>query len=128
MPAPVDVLGVRSFIGLAGYYRKLVPNFSNLAKHLNELTQARTPFVWNAGREEVFQKLNTPLTGNPVLRSPDSKRPFELHTDTAKTGLGAVLSQRDDDKNECVISYAIRSNNEAEGDYSNYEGEALAVV
>ena len=77
---------------MAGYYRKFVPNFSNLAKPLNELTQTSTPLVWNATREEVFQMLKTVLTGNPVLRSPDFKRSFELHTDWAKTGLGAVRS------------------------------------
>ena len=54
----------------------------------------------------------------------DYKRPFELHTDWAKTSPGAVLTQRDDDKNEYVIAYANRSNNRAESNYSNYEGEA----
>ena len=68
MPAPVDVLGERSFMGLAGYYRKFVQNFSKLAKPANELTQASTPFVWNAAREEAFQKLKIALNGNPVLR------------------------------------------------------------
>ena len=64
----------------------------------------------------------------PVLKAPDFKRPFELHTDWAKIGLGAVLSQRDDDTIDYVIAYASRSNNKAEGNYSSNEGEALAVV
>ena len=51
MPVPVGVCGVRSFMGLAGYYRKCVPNFSNLAKPLNELTQANTPFEWTTAKE-----------------------------------------------------------------------------
>ena len=54
MPAPVNVSGGRSFMGLAGYYRKFVPNFSNLAKPLNELTQTNTLFEWAAAREWAF--------------------------------------------------------------------------
>ena len=57
-----------------------------------------------------------------------SSCPFELHTDWAKTSLGAVLSQRDDDKNEYVIAYASCSNNRPKSNFSSYEGEALAVV
>ena len=63
-----------------------------------------------------------------MLRALDFKRPFELHIGWAKTSLGAVLSLRDDDRNEYVIAYASRSNNKAERNYSSYEGEALAVV
>ena len=62
------------------------------------------------------------------MRSPDFGRPFELHIDWAKTGLGAVLSQKDSEDREYVVAYASRSNNKAEGNYSGYEGEALAVV
>ena len=54
MPAPVYVFVVRSFMGLAGYYRKFVPNFSNLAQPLNELMQAYTPFEWTTAREGAF--------------------------------------------------------------------------
>ena len=61
MPATVDVSGVRSFMGLASYYRKFVPNFSNLPKSLNELTQADTPFEWNTDREWAFQELKNAL-------------------------------------------------------------------
>ena len=55
MPAPVDVFGVRSYMGLAGYYRKFVPNFSNFSKPLNELTQANTPLEWTTAGEGAFQ-------------------------------------------------------------------------
>ena len=91
MPAPVDVSGVRSFMGLADYYRKFVPNFSNLATPLNELTQANTPFEWTTAREGAFQELIYALMSSPVLKAPDFKRPFEPHTDSSKTCLGEVL-------------------------------------
>ena len=58
----------------------------------------------------------------------DFKRPFELHTDWAKTSLGSLLSHRDDGMNEYVVAYASCNDNKAESNYSSYEGEALAVV
>ena len=114
MPAPIEVFGVCSFLGLAGYYRKFVPNFSNLAKPLNELTQANTPFEWTTARERTFQEQKNALISSPVLRAPDIKRSSERHTDCAKTCLGAALTQRDDDRNEYIIAYASRSNNMVE--------------
>ena len=77
----VDVSGVRSSMGLAGYYQKLVFNFSNLAKPLNEFTQANTPFEWTTAREGAFPEVKNALVSSPVLRALDFKRPFELHTD-----------------------------------------------
>jgi len=63
-----------------------------------------------------------------VLRRPDARRPFQLHTDWSMLGIGAVLTQKDNDGKEYVIAYASRSNNDAEAKYSSYEGECLAVV
>ena len=111
MPSPVDVLGVRSLLGLAGYYRKFVPNFSSLAKPLNELAQSNTVFEWTQARQHAFQALNDALTSTPVLRSRDFNCPFELHTDWAKKDLGAVLISEDDANSEYIVVYTIRSNN-----------------
>ena len=96
--------------------------FSDLAKPLNELTQANTPFEWTTAREGAFHELKNALVSSPVRRAPEFRRPFELHTDWAKIGLGGMLSQRDDERNEYVITYASRINNKAESNYSSYEG------
>ena len=71
MLAPVDVSGVRSFKELAGYYRKFVPSFNNLAKLLNKLTQANTPFEWTTAREGAFQDLKNALIRSPAHKAPD---------------------------------------------------------
>ena len=89
-----------------------MPNFSDLAKPFN------TPFELTTAREGAFKELKDALIISLVLRAPRFKRPFELHTDLAKTSLGAVLSQRDNDLNEHVIGYANRCNDRAEIKYS----------
>ena len=63
-----------------------------------------------------------------MLRRPDVSRAFQLHTDWSAVGLGAVLTQKDEEGKEYVVAYASRSNNSAESNYSSYEGEALAAI
>ena len=76
----------------------------------------------------AFEALKKALGSAPVLRRPDTRRPFQLHTDWSMLGLGSVLTQKDDDGKEYVIAYASRSNNDAEAKYSSYEGECLVVA
>jgi len=106
-PTPRDVDEVRSFLGFAGYYRRFVKNFSQLAKPLNELlvgisTQKKSrrkakqvAFNWNDAQEESFQSLKQALVSPPILTYPDFTRSFVLHTDASLLGLGAVLYQPD---------------------------------
>jgi hypothetical protein len=84
--------------------------------------------MWGPAQEEAFEALKRALGSAPVLRRLDARRPFQLHTDWSMLGIGAVLTQKDDDGKEYVIAYASRSNNDAESKYSSYEGECLAVV
>ena len=81
-------------------------------------------YVWSATQQQAFDSLKSALTGSPIPRAPDFVRPFELHTDEAKTGLGEVLGHRDDDKHEYVVTYASQSKNKTKGNYLSYEGEA----
>ena len=83
---------------------------------------------WEPVQDAAFEALKKALGSAPVLRRPDIRRPFQLHTDWSMLGLGAVLTQKDDNGKEYVIAYASRSNNDAEAKYSSYEGECLAVV
>ena len=78
-------------MGLARYYRKFVPNYSNKAKPLNELLQNDMLFEWTTAGKDAFDALKETLTSSPVLRPPDLKRPLELHTYWAMTGIGTVV-------------------------------------
>ena len=105
-----------------------MPNHSHLAKPLNELMQSSVVYEWTEEWQAAFQAVKDALTQSPILRAPDFSRPFELHTDSAKTGLVAVLNQRDNEGNEFVVSYASRGNKRAESNYSSNESETGSGV
>ena len=94
---PHDLKTLRSFIGLATYYRKFVSGFGKVAGPLHALTKKDVPFLWTPACQSAFSKLKELLTSAPVLAYPDFSRPFILETDSSGAGLGAVLAQRQDD-------------------------------
>ena len=128
IPRPRDVSWLRAFLRLANYYRKFVQSFSKIAKPLTSLTRTDQDWIWGDEQEAAFLELKSRLASAPILRRPIPGRPYQLHTDWSTLGIGAVLTQMDDEGQEFVVAYASRSNNNAEAQYSSYEGECLAVV
>ena len=90
---PTSVAEVRSFLGLAGYYRRFVQNFARVAEPLTRLTRRETRFVWTTECEQSFQELKSRLTSAPILVVPSGTGGFVVYTDASGTGLGAVLMQ-----------------------------------
>ena len=84
---------VRSFHGLASFYRRFVPNFSSLASPLNELVKKDTTFRWGEKHEQPFKRLKAQLTNAPILALPNFAKTFELECDALGVGIGAVLLQ-----------------------------------
>ena len=125
---PVAVKPLRSFLGLAGYYRRFVPRFSKIASPLNALTRKGVPYVWTPGCQRAFEKLKELLTSAPLLRYPEFTKPFILETDASGDGLGAVLAQRQEDGSVRPIAYASRSLQKHEKNYGITELEGLGVV
>ncbi|XP_040195565.1 uncharacterized protein LOC120928557, partial [Rana temporaria] len=137
-PTPTTVKEVRSFLSFAGYYRRFIPHFAQIAGPILELLRGHPkryqkspiPVEWNTEREIAFQLLKKKLTEPPILGYPDYQKPFHLYTDASKKGLGAVLSQVQEGK-ERVISYASRSLKGTERNdqnYSSFKLEFLALV
>jgi len=126
-PIPRSVKDVRSFLGLASFYRRLVPQFADIAKALTQVTKKDKIWEWNQECQESFDKLKSKLSSTPVLVFPDFNVPFILTTDASTIGLGAVLSQVQEGI-EKPISFASRQLNKAERAYSALELETLAVV
>lgn len=110
-PTPTNLKEVQRFLGLAGWYHKFVPNFSKIAQPLIDLKKKGTPFVWSKECQHAFNQLKTCLMSSPVLGHPHPDRPFYVYTDASNTGLGAVLTQKEDDDTERVLAYASRTLN-----------------
>ncbi|GJW36417.1 putative reverse transcriptase domain-containing protein [Tanacetum coccineum] len=86
--------GIRQFLGLAGYYRRFIENFSKIAKPLTLLTQKNKTYVWGNEQDEAFRILKEKLCNAPVLALPDGPDDFVVYCDASKQGFGCVLMQR----------------------------------
>lgn len=91
-PTPKNVKDLKSFLGLAGYYRRFIKNFAKIAKPLNSLFKEGIEFKWEQEQEEAFTTLKHILTSDSLLQYPDFSKEFVLTTDASKEALGAVLS------------------------------------
>ncbi|XP_037480771.1 uncharacterized protein LOC119358225 [Triticum dicoccoides] len=120
---PTTVTEIRSFLGLAGYYRRFIEGFAQLAAPLTHLTRKGTKFIWDEKCEENFQELKRRLVTAPVLAVPISGIGFTIFCDALKIGLGCVLMQ-----NNKVIAYASRQLKTHEKNYPTHDLELGAVI
>ena len=127
-PVPTTTKEVQQFLGLAGYYRRFMKGFADIARPLHRLTERNAKFQWTTECQTAFSKLRESLTSSPILAYPDYSRPFLLDTDASNTGIGGVLSQRDDTGEERVVAYASRSPSKRERNYCVTRRELLAAV
>ncbi|RDY01579.1 Retrovirus-related Pol polyprotein from transposon 17.6, partial [Mucuna pruriens] len=122
LPNPTSVWEVRSFLRHAGFYTRFIKNFSKLALPLSKLLFDQ-PYI------EAFQELKSRLTSAPILQAPNWALPFELMCDASNSALGAVLGQRARvGQLVHVISYASRTMDSAQQNYTTTEKELLAIV
>jgi len=120
---PRSATEIRSFVGLAGYYRRFIEGFSKIVAPLSQLTRKDQPFAWTDRCENSFQELKQKLTSAPVLVIPDTSRPFEVYCDASHQGLGCVLMQE-----RRVVAYASRQLKSHEKNYPTHDLELAAVV
>jgi hypothetical protein len=120
---PTNVAEIRSFLGLAGYYRRFVEGFSQIAAPLTHLTRKGVKFEWSNACEESFQELKQRLVTAPVLTIPSSSGGFVIYCDASRVGLGCVLMQHGR-----VVAYASRQLKQYEKNYPTHDLELAAVV
>ncbi len=127
-PSPKTKKEVRQFLGLAGYYRRFVPNFSDLTSPLADLTkkEAPDPVQWTELCQQALTKVKATLCGGLLLHSPNFDLPFLLQTDASDRGLGAVLAQVVGGEERPVL-YLSRKLSKRETRYSTVEKECLAI-
>ena len=124
---PTNLNKLRSFLGLASYYRRFICGFIIIAAPLYLLMRKGQRFHWTDDQQQAFVELKKRLTSAPVLASPRTTGTYYLDTDASEYGLGIVLSQEQEGQ-ERVLSFASRSLNQAEKNYSITRKELLAVV
>ncbi|KAM1261906.1 hypothetical protein ACFX2G_027713 [Malus domestica] len=120
---PRTVTEVRSFLGLAGYYRRFVKDFSVIALPLTRLTRNDVKFEWDNKCEQSFQQLKYYLTHAHVLALPDDNGNYEVYSDASLNGLGCVLMQHG-----MVIAYTSRQLKPHEKNYPTHDLELAAII
>ncbi|KAI3523720.1 hypothetical protein L1887_02068 [Cichorium endivia] len=121
--APKTPTEIRQFLGLAGYYRRFIQNFSKIAKPLTALTQKGVTFKWEDKQDATFQTLKKALCSAPILSLPEGTEDFVVYCDASNQGLGCVLMQRGK-----VIAYASRQLKTHEVNYTTHDLELGALV
>jgi hypothetical protein len=127
LPPPINVKGVRSFLGHAGFYRRFIKDFSKIAKPLTNLLNQDVVFDFDNQCKEAFAKLKEALVTAPIVQPPDWTLPFELMCDASDFAVGAVLGQRKSNALH-VIHYASKTLDDAQVNYTTTEKELLAIV
>ena len=120
---PTSVHQIRSFLGLAGYYRRFIPDFSRIAKPMTELLKKCVKYNWDAKCDEAFHTLRAHLTTVLVLAQPDNSKPYDVYCDALGTGLGCVLMQENR-----VIAHASRALRPHELNNPTHDLELAAVI
>nr|AAX95140.1 retrotransposon protein, putative, Ty3-gypsy sub-class [Oryza sativa Japonica Group]ABA92431.1 retrotransposon protein, putative, Ty3-gypsy subclass [Oryza sativa Japonica Group] len=120
---PKTVSQIRSFLGLAGYYRRFIENFSKIARPMTQLLKKDEKFKWSAECNQSFEELKKRLVSAPILILPDQTKDFQVYCDASRQGLGCVLMQEDR-----VVAYASRQLRPHETNYPTHDLELAVVV
>ena len=124
---PRDVGELRSFLGLASYYRKFIQNFSMRAEPLFKLLKKNQEYIWTPDCNDAFEDIRQYLLSDPILIYPDFEKEFIVRTDASTQGIGAVLLQVEEDKLEHPICCISRTLSPPEKNYSVTDLEGLAI-
>ena len=127
-PVPTDRKALRSFLGMAGYYRSYCRNFSSGVHPLTNLVSPKVAFVWTPECQHTFESVKSLLTLAPVLATPDFTKPFKLEVDASAVGAGAVLLQEDAGGVDHPVCYFSNKFNVHQVNYSTIEKVTLALL
>ena len=127
---PETVTQVRRFLGLTGYFRRYIPNYSLKARALYELTKhdVKIPFEWSEEKVKAFETLKTALTNEPLLLYPHFDREFTVVTDASNYGIGCVLLQKDSNERLRPVAYAGKIFTDAQKRYATLDKELCAII
>lgn len=124
---PINTAELRTFLGIANFYNKFIPNLASITNPLNNLLKKESSFRWSPECEQAFIQIKKEILSEKVLIHFDSKKTLVLATDASPLGLGAVLSHRLPDGSERPIAFASRTLSDSEKNYSQIDKEATAI-
>ena len=124
-PAPTTLTELRSFLGLANFYRRFVLGFSHITWPLSQVTKggARAKFFWSEPQQKAFKELRNRLCSAPVLTLPDLQQPFEIETDASDYAIGEILTQQGH-----PVAYHSDTLFDTVRKYPNYDKEMYSIV
>ena len=126
-PTPTTVKGVRGFLGLTGYYRQFLKDYSKVAEPLTNLTSKDKEWCWGKEEQKAFESLRDALTASPIVGYPDFDKPFWIKTDASGGSVGYVLTQFHEEK-ERVISYGSKKLDATQRRWSTYDREFFGLL
>lgn len=124
---PNNINELRTFLGMANYYNKFIPNLASISSPLNNLLKKNEDFIWSLNCEKAFNRIKQEILSERVLVHFDPNKPLVLATDASCNGLGAVLSHRLADGSDRPIAFASRSLTTSEKKYSQIDKEATSI-
>ena len=124
---PMNVKGVRSFLGFGNFYQRFIGNYAKIVKPLNELTKTKF-FDWSQECQKAFNNLKKKFLEKPVLVIPDPTKPFYVESDASKWATGAVLQQRDTNGDLKPCRYISHSFTPTERNHAIYDRELLGII
>ena len=128
-PTPTNKKEVQSFVGFINFYRRFIPNFSQHACPLFDLTMKDVRFIWGSPQEDAFVMLKGLVTSAPVLALPDSDLPYRLEADASGVETGAVLSQKSrEDGKWHPVSFLSKALSPVEQNHEIHDIEMLAII
>jgi len=127
LPPPINVKGIRSFLGHAGFYRRFIKDSSFIARPLTRLLAKHVPFEFDDACLQAFENVKRALISAPIIQPPDWSLPSEIMCDASDYAVGAVLGQIKDKKHH-AIAYASKTLIGPQLNYATTEKELLAVV
>ncbi|KAJ8035392.1 hypothetical protein HOLleu_22614 [Holothuria leucospilota] len=127
-PAPTDKRQLMRFLGMAGYYRRFCPNFSDIAAPLTKLLKKNEKFDWTDNCQAAFELFKKAPMSSPVLIAPDFEKQFKLAVDASDNGIGAVLLQADEHGVDHPVCYYSKKFDKHQKNYSTIEKETLALI
>ena len=128
MAPPTSVKGIRTFLGMAGFFRRFIKDFSLIAEPLTRLTKKNSRFQWTPVEQKAWQNIKDSLASAPVLSHPDLDKPFWLITDASAYCIGAILAQKDDEGKMHPVSFGSSILSETQRRWSTVQRELYALV